>query len=278
MCRRSQAQGPAPGNCIGVYCTLVVSPCFFAVPLACPFGLVCQVVQTTLEPVFGARIVSECPFQTTHHSFLTITCYCILASGRDAGAEESGGGGRYGSVHPAAFFLSPRCSRCPHPCHTIEYINIPLPNRTASQQEPEFSLSRAAEKGTDQVASGYSSSSMAYQEYVQKAIATGKSYDELPVKVKGAVSLPEWKQRCEGATPVRETHTSRALGSCQAPWSLPANGARQQVWQSLLPWPLSCAPSPSRLAVCLSTVCVTGVSSFRRSAQQPQKGVSPLKP
>jgi hypothetical protein len=39
---------------------------------------------------------------------------------------------------------------------------------------------------------------MAYQEYVQKAIATGKSYDELPAKVKGAVSLPEWKKRCEG--------------------------------------------------------------------------------
>lgn len=59
---------------------------------------------------------------------------------------------------------------------------------------------------------------MAYQEYVQKAIATGKSYDELPAKVKGAVSLPEWKQRWEGsATPGRETHTSRALGSCQAP-------------------------------------------------------------
>lgn len=36
---------------------------------------------------------------------------------------------------------------------------------------------------------------MAYQEYVQKSIATGKSYDELPAKVKGAVLLPEWKQR-----------------------------------------------------------------------------------
>jgi hypothetical protein len=37
---------------------------------------------------------------------------------------------------------------------------------------------------------------MAYQEYVQKAISTGRSYDELPAKVKGAVSLPEWKTRC----------------------------------------------------------------------------------
>jgi ATP phosphoribosyltransferase regulatory subunit HisZ len=36
---------------------------------------------------------------------------------------------------------------------------------------------------------------MAYQEYVQKAIATGKAYDELPAKVKGAVPLQEWKTR-----------------------------------------------------------------------------------
>lgn len=36
---------------------------------------------------------------------------------------------------------------------------------------------------------------MAYQEYVQKAIATGKTYDELPAKVKQAVLLPEWKTR-----------------------------------------------------------------------------------
>lgn len=36
---------------------------------------------------------------------------------------------------------------------------------------------------------------MAYQEYVQKAIATGKSYDDLPAKVRGAIPLQEWKGR-----------------------------------------------------------------------------------
>jgi ATP phosphoribosyltransferase regulatory subunit HisZ len=36
---------------------------------------------------------------------------------------------------------------------------------------------------------------MAYQEYVQKAIATGKSYDDLPAKVRGAIPLQEWKAR-----------------------------------------------------------------------------------
>lgn len=39
---------------------------------------------------------------------------------------------------------------------------------------------------------------MAYQEYVQKAIATNKSYDDLPAKVRGAIPLQEWKARLVG--------------------------------------------------------------------------------
>jgi hypothetical protein len=40
---------------------------------------------------------------------------------------------------------------------------------------------------------------MAYAEYVAKAILTGRSYDELPAKVKAAVPLPEFRTRCARA-------------------------------------------------------------------------------
>jgi hypothetical protein len=36
---------------------------------------------------------------------------------------------------------------------------------------------------------------MAYDEYIRKAIITGRSYDDLPQRIKNVVSLGEWRQR-----------------------------------------------------------------------------------
>jgi hypothetical protein len=36
---------------------------------------------------------------------------------------------------------------------------------------------------------------MAFDEYIRKAIATGRSYEDLPQRLRNAVSLGEWRQR-----------------------------------------------------------------------------------
>lgn len=36
---------------------------------------------------------------------------------------------------------------------------------------------------------------MAYDEYIKKAILTGKTYDDLPARVKTIINLAEWKAK-----------------------------------------------------------------------------------